>query len=147
MPPKINEFYLNVNIQGSFIYRVALGDLIPSTQRTIFTPPASSEPNCMTGEVGFMDVMRCREVVPHGKIREPEYRMETVLSLLGIGIEPKYQGKGYARELLERADYIAQGWHLDTIVACSLIKPRIRKLCRKNGYRLYYSAKKGVKVL
>jgi len=150
--------------EDSEVYRVALGDLIPSAERKTFPPPEGSpERRNKTGKIGFMDVIKQEEVVlkkdaksfPNpistqslsGIYRDQDYERITALVIFDIGIEEPYRNNGYATYLKLRAEELAQEWGLGAVVSAYLQSPRMRRISRRLGYTLYDGGRKAFKRL
>ncbi|TAL48303.1 GNAT family N-acetyltransferase, partial [archaeon] len=135
---EVHEFLADYKVCSEPVYRVALGKLIPARERKTFRPVYFAEHD-KTGSVGFMDVViRYWELPKHGSDWSERERVKT-LTLLSIGIEPQYRGRGFARFLKQRAEQIAREWDLDVVVGDNIQNPIMIELNRKMGYTLLYN--------
>ncbi|MBI2656860.1 GNAT family N-acetyltransferase [Candidatus Woesearchaeota archaeon] len=154
-----HEFWLKdypTRGKNQSVYRVALGELIEATERKTF-PPGWKSPDHgnKSGSIGFMDLTIREQFVPKegaSPYRNHEYLMRDcervrTLTILTIGIEQKYWGKGYARLLKQRAEEITREWGLDTIVADMIENPIMRDFNVRRGYQLYDGTLRAVKRL
>ncbi len=127
----LSEFEVEYNVQDSPVYRVTLGELMPSNRRK--TIREIVDPISPTGSIGFMDVIRQDIYLP--KIGEMDERIKTVLTILVIGIEPEFQGRQeYVRCLANRAESLAEEWGLNFVVADSIRNPKLPRVMKRRGY-------------
>ena len=132
--------------QNNSIYRVALGELIPSNEREIYRPQGNFEGANKTGSIGYMDLKIRESIVP---IAPPKPKIikdvRIVLAIQVIGIEPNHQRKGFASRLVHRAEEIGFESGIDTILADGIMTDASRKMFSKLGYYLYDNGGYGVK--
>ena len=128
-----HEFWYPSASGDHSVYRVALGDLIPSFQRKTFPLPKdhnSAEFNNQSGSIGFMDLRVREEFIPKKGARVGDYRnyeQREVLVLSEIGIEPRYRDGIHALMMYERAEEVAREWGLDTIVLDTVENKALRR--------------------
>lgn len=142
----VHEFFLGDSTYvGSSpfgpLYRVALGDLMDSTQRQTFP---SEYGHSKTGTIGFMDVRRNTKYIPLAINEDyPNELTREVLCVEQVGIEPQFRRQGHAAFLVRRAEELAREWELD-IVYMTMIQgdPRngimpdlIQDMLQRAGYR------------
>ncbi|PIN93168.1 hypothetical protein COU54_04125 [Candidatus Pacearchaeota archaeon CG10_big_fil_rev_8_21_14_0_10_31_24] len=107
---QVNEFWLNEGSAGNPIYRVTLGNLIPSTERKTFKidlglPELNNY--AKSGSIGFMDIVNRFQCPLEERIARPS------LTILAIGIEPYHEDKKHATWLLNYAETkIALLWNV-----------------------------------
>lgn len=138
------------------VYRVALGGLMPATERVTFKPGEKSpDLHNQSGSIGFMDVAVRNQYVPkEGAKPVPNFgdqytdnEVIRALTILDIAIEPPFRERGYARLLQQRAEELALEWELNTVVSEMLLNPIMRGLTYRLGYMLYDGGMKAVKRL
>src|SRR3989344_8648151 len=137
----------------SEIYRIALGNLIDSTQRKTFPPkPSYSEaPNPdrwnKSGSIGFMDLKVIPSIIPKENaksllgcdFKERDYEWKNVLIIDLAGIEPGHNSVSYLRFLKNRAEEIALEWGLESVVFVIAKNLKLRTLMMDHGTRLGYT--------
>ncbi|MBI4158904.1 hypothetical protein HY500_01445 [Candidatus Woesearchaeota archaeon] len=138
------EFEAGYSVHELPVYRIALGELIPTNTRKTITD--WSNPNSQTGSVGFMDVVCQSRAIPFES--GIGYETKDVLAILVVGIEPEFRGRSrYLGYFFERAESLAREWGLDTIIADWIGNIKLRKVIGRFGYELYYEGEFGVKRL
>ncbi len=130
----LNEFGAGYSVMGSPVYRIALGELMPSYKRKAIIEIVN--PNSQTGSIGFMDVIRQDRYLPN--MEEIDAGIRNVLTILGIGIEPEFQGRlGYVRCLANRVESLAEEWKLNIILADSIRNPKLPNVMKRLGYEFF----------
>ncbi|MBI2107021.1 hypothetical protein HYT57_03480 [Candidatus Woesearchaeota archaeon] len=159
---EVHEFWLKKHSEDSGFspeenrcdtYRVALGELIDSTQRKILPPKRSysEAPNPdrwnKSGSIGFMDLRVIPQTIPKENanplsgcdFKERDYEEKKVIIDL-VGIEPRHNSLGYLRFLKNRAEEIALEWGLEAVVFVITENLKLRDLMRNHGTRLGYTS-------
>ena len=119
----VHEFFLGDSTYvGSLsfgpLYRVALGDLIDSTERHTF--PFQPHPELphwgkKTGTIGFMDLRKNAKYIPLVRNEDSNELNQKVLCVEQVGIEPQYRRQGHAVFLVKRAEDLAREWGLNIV--------------------------------
>lgn len=108
------------------VYRIALGKLIDAEERGVFKAGwKAPDLGTKTGSIGFIDLLKRKEWVPKqypkDKLYLTDFEPRDVLTILTIGIEPLYRGKGFATKLIKRAEEIAKKNRLNEIIAHTIM--------------------------
>lgn len=102
--------------------RLIIGEKIPASDRKTFPAQREYISEWVSGSVGFLDF------VQEGNI----------ISVTIMGVEPKYQGGGFGKKLIEKIEEIAKERNIKTIKFIAVDKEENESmiyLLNKYGYR------------
>lgn len=133
---KQNEFYLNRKIDNQEVYRITLGDLILESDRKIFPEQDTN----LTGSIGFMDIIFDYKSIPK-KIKQSLdiANNDSITNLVYIGVEPKYQGKGFSKKLLKIGEKLAKEKTSSGIYVPSIQHQYSEQILINNDYNILKS--------
>jgi len=148
-----SEFALNYFFKDAFgkyvVVRLALGELVDSRRRHNFKPNLNYSPQefgNLTGRVGFMDfVVRTCWVPPEESKGDEMFVREAAVDVLKIGVEPKFQGRGYSKLMIKRAEEIAVQEMIGEVVVDMIKNQRLSEHLAHRGYLLYHNGGNAVK--
>lgn len=119
-------------VENSRLYRVTLGERIPSILRktSLLSSSVCAEALTYSGSIGFMDVVQ--EPFPFLN----NDLIQEALFIDNIGIEPQHRMEGHATFLCKRAEEIAKERGLPIVVMDTVVDKTgaINKIARKLNY-------------
>ncbi len=110
---------------GGPVYRLCIGELIPETERSIFTPKLLSAEHknpVFSGSIGFADFTFNSK--------------QDSLEVLVIGIEPHAQQFGFGIKSLQALENLAIQLGMKSIRACDVQNPHAHNMLVRMGYQI-----------
>lgn len=137
-PVGVYEFWLNYQMRGARICRVALGDLVDSRIRRTY-PVLNREDwenGNLTGKIGFMDLELVNEKIPNGEDLDRGSSIRALV-VTRIGIEGDYRGRGFSKLLLSRAEEMVCDEESPVLFVENIQSSRLINHLSKKGYSFF----------
>jgi hypothetical protein len=104
-------------VQGCEVQRVALGALMPITQRKAFAVDKGYRgPRSMTGTIGFIDYIVKEHIIPWPQPASANLVDRKIILVLATGTEPDFEGHGLMKRLKLRMEDIGRSNNAAAIV-------------------------------